>query len=299
MVRPADRRKRKYEKNVDAEQVKRAVEALKPIMVDQEKTYFPQITLIEMKTKALCEAQGIATYLIPQYINFARELYSKAKRFTQATLAAETQYLLNKWTSRGLLGSKLVEIAKLFGVTPTAPPPPPPPPHTHPWNDVVNAKLPLTRLPQHDNAYHSPDFISSITLIADLFEAGQISVGSVSEVVVANATVAVPPNWRFYIYLFFLCNFRWAAITGTPDIELWFAVNGTQRSAKFPIQAVDLSRHPFMMPITLRNPMEGMYWAAGFTEGSYLFEVRAQTTAQTCYVSHRQINAIHGLKEEI
>ena len=119
MVREAERRKRKYEKNVDGDQVGRAIKAQKDIMLDQEKTYFPQITLIEEKTKALCEAQGIATYLIPQYLNFAREMYSKAKRFSQATLANEAQYLLNKWQSRGLLGSKLVEIARLFGVTPT------------------------------------------------------------------------------------------------------------------------------------------------------------------------------------
>ena len=124
MVREAERRKRKYEKNVDGDQVGRAFKAQKDIMVDQEKTYFPQITLIEMKTKKLCEAQGIATYLIPQYINYARECYSKAKRFSQDTLKNELQYLANKWTSRGLLGSKLQEIAKIFGVDITAPPPP-------------------------------------------------------------------------------------------------------------------------------------------------------------------------------
>ena len=120
MVRPADRRKRKYEKNVDGDQVGRAIKAQKDIMVDQEKTYFPQITLIETKIKKICEAQGIATIQIAQYINFGREMYSKAKRFSQATLTAEAQYLLNKWQSRGLIGSKLVEIAQLFGVTPTA-----------------------------------------------------------------------------------------------------------------------------------------------------------------------------------
>ena len=120
MVREAERRKRKYEKNIDGDQVGRAFKAQKDIMVDQEKTYFPQIAQVERKVKKLCEAQGIATYLIAQYINYARECYSKAERFTQDTLTNELQYLANKWTSRGLLGAKLQEIAKFFGVDITA-----------------------------------------------------------------------------------------------------------------------------------------------------------------------------------
>lgn len=164
--------------------------------------------------------------------------------------------------------------------------------------DMGNFDLKNWSLPVHGNVSHSPNFLNAMIVVPDLFEIGEISVGSASEVVVADVNVAVPAQYRYNMYLFFLCNFRWASITGTPDVEFWFTVNGTQRSAKFPVQAVDLSRHPFMMPITLRYPMEGMFWAAGFTEGSYLFEVRAKTTAQTCYVSHRQMNAIHSIKEE-
>jgi len=121
MVRDAEKRTKKYERGIHPERLGRTLEAVKPIMVDQEKVYLPQITLVEQKVKALCEAQGISTIQIAQYINFGRQLYSKAKRFSQATLSAEAQYLTDFWTSRGLRGSKLVEIAKLFGVTPTAP----------------------------------------------------------------------------------------------------------------------------------------------------------------------------------
>lgn len=153
-------------------------------------------------------------------------------------------------------------------------------------------------LPTHDNAFHSPDFLSGLTLVPNFFQTGEVSVGSASEAVVASASVAVSPQSRYYVYLFFLCNFRWLSVEGTPDIEFWFTVNGTQRSAKFPVQGVDLGRHPFMTAITIRDMSDGIYWIMGFTEGTYLFEVRAQTTAQTCYISHRQLDAIYGIKQE-
>jgi len=124
MVKDAEHRAKKYEKSIHPERIGRTLEAVKPIMVDQEKPYLANITMLERKIKALCERQGIPTIQIAQYINYGRQLYSKSKRFSQATLAAEAQYLTDLWTSRGLLGSKLVEIAALFGVTPSAAPTP-------------------------------------------------------------------------------------------------------------------------------------------------------------------------------
>lgn len=122
MVRDAHRRIKKYEKNIDPDQTKRKLERLRGVMIDLETPYLAQIAEIERKVKRICERQGVATHLIAQYINFARQVYSKSKRFSSVTLNAEIQNLVNLWTSRGLLGAKLIEIAGLFGVTPTAPP---------------------------------------------------------------------------------------------------------------------------------------------------------------------------------
>jgi len=124
MVREATVRRRKYEASIEGEQIGRKFDALKPLMVEQEGTYLPRIGEVETKVKQICERDGVPTYLVGQYVNFGREIYSLATRFTSLSLAAEAQWTVNKWGSRGLEGNLLLEIARLFGVTPTDPPTP-------------------------------------------------------------------------------------------------------------------------------------------------------------------------------
>ncbi|MBA7595156.1 hypothetical protein ES703_02115 [subsurface metagenome] len=119
MVREAHRRIRKYEKNIDPEQTKRKLQRVRGVMIDLETPYLAQIAEIERKVKRICEALGVQTFEIAQYINYARQLYSKCKKFEGATLTNEAQYLTTHWISRGLLCSILILIAKLFGITVT------------------------------------------------------------------------------------------------------------------------------------------------------------------------------------
>lgn len=123
MVKPAHRRKRKYEAGLDPEKIKRNLAAVKEGAVELQSVYFPEIVEVERKTKRLCEAAGVSTHLIAQYLIYARQLYSKAKKFGQATFAAEAQNILDLWLSRGLLCAILLDIGELFGVTLTCVPP--------------------------------------------------------------------------------------------------------------------------------------------------------------------------------
>lgn len=123
MVKPAVDRTRKYAIGVNPEKVAADLAAQKPAMVEQESRYLAAIAEVERKVKVICEAQGVATVQVAQYLNFARKMWSLADRFSGATLAAEAQLLCNLWAARQLDPALLVVIAKLFGVTPAAPTP--------------------------------------------------------------------------------------------------------------------------------------------------------------------------------
>jgi len=125
MVREAERRLGKFDHKVDAEVLSLQTKALKPLMVRGEAKYFPEIVTVEQKVKSLVEAEGVSTLKVRDYLNFGREMYILTKKFSKVTLSAEAQLKVNKWSDRGLDGSLLVGIAKLFGVTPSAPPAPP------------------------------------------------------------------------------------------------------------------------------------------------------------------------------
>ena len=91
--------------------------AHKDTMVEQEEAIFGEIVLIEEKAKVVCEAAGLASILIPAYLNFARQCYSIGKRFSQTTQADEVLHWHNHWVRRGLNGTILASIAALCGVT--------------------------------------------------------------------------------------------------------------------------------------------------------------------------------------
>ena len=125
MVRRAEIRKKKYAAGIDSKKIARNLEALKPVMVDQQKVYFSQIVNVEQKAKQICEAAGVASYQIAQYVNVARQCYSLAKRFDGATQTLEAQAVVDHWAARGLNGPLLAEVCRAGGCKPEAPPVPP------------------------------------------------------------------------------------------------------------------------------------------------------------------------------
>jgi len=119
MVRPAHRRSTKYRTGIDADLTARKLRALKPVMVDLETPYLAQITEVERKVKRICETAAVPSYEIAQYINYARQLFSKSTRFESLTLTNEAQYLTDHWISRGLSCPILIDVAELFGIVVT------------------------------------------------------------------------------------------------------------------------------------------------------------------------------------
>ena len=125
MVKEAERRKEKFEAKIDSETLKRQTDALKPSMVSQESEYFSKIADVETKVKNLVESVGTDTLKIRDYLNFAREMYRLTKKFSGATLNAEAQLKVDKWTTKGLDNALLIRVSNLFGVSPSALPPQP------------------------------------------------------------------------------------------------------------------------------------------------------------------------------
>lgn len=117
MIRESRLRKRKYEANVNPETLSKQITAVKPLMVDGESIYFPQIAEVERKVKQVCEESGTASYQVAQYINFGRQLYSLTKKFRGITLQDEACIKAQTWSSRGLDNTLLTQVLALFGLS--------------------------------------------------------------------------------------------------------------------------------------------------------------------------------------
>lgn len=116
MVREPTLRKKKYESNVDPETLSRQITAVKPLMVQGQSVYFPQIAEVERKVKQICEESGVSTIQVAQYINFGRQLYSLSNKFRGNTLQNEACAFANMWVARGLDNILITNILNLFGI---------------------------------------------------------------------------------------------------------------------------------------------------------------------------------------
>jgi hypothetical protein len=116
MVRPQVYRLKKYDAKVVGDVVKARVDALKPIMTEQQTQRFSDLQNVENTVKSIVEEAGIFTPLIPSYLNFARELYSLSRRFSGATLNNMATIVFNKWKTIGLEVDLLKTIGQTFGI---------------------------------------------------------------------------------------------------------------------------------------------------------------------------------------
>ena len=121
MVKPAERRKRKYERKLDPEGVARAFDAQKEDMVEQEASYQPLKVMLEKKVKKICEAAGVSTPMIAQYIAYGEVIWRLRQKFSGPTLQSEAQHQTDLWASRGLDGDLMQKIAATQGCAVTAP----------------------------------------------------------------------------------------------------------------------------------------------------------------------------------
>ena len=100
MVRSAKDRVEKFKKKLSGEIRGLRYDAQKDFMVKQEAAATRDLVRIEKEIKHM--AQGQPIILLPYYIIFGKEIYSKQKKFKYQTLINEVQILQEKWRARGL-----------------------------------------------------------------------------------------------------------------------------------------------------------------------------------------------------
>jgi hypothetical protein len=116
LVRPQVYRIKKYEGKVTGDVVKARFDALKETMAEQQSVRFSDLVNLENTVKSIVEPEGVATILIPHYLNFGRELYSLTSRFSGTTLNNEALLVFQKWKARGLNVDILKAIGSAFGL---------------------------------------------------------------------------------------------------------------------------------------------------------------------------------------
>jgi len=119
MVRPQVYRIKKYENKIVGDVIKARFDALRDVMREQQEVRFSDLVNLEETVKSIVEPQGVPTILIPHYLNFGRELYSKTQRFSGTSLQNEAKLVYEKWKARGLNVDLLKAIASAFGIDTT------------------------------------------------------------------------------------------------------------------------------------------------------------------------------------
>ena len=105
-------RAKKFAAKISGENRKRLYDAQKPRMVELEKAASEDLEKIELQVKNMI--QGCPHLHIPYYIIFAKEIYSKQKKFKDKTLINELEILQDKWERRGLNKNLLNEIKSFY-----------------------------------------------------------------------------------------------------------------------------------------------------------------------------------------
>ena len=110
-------RLRKYDAKMDPTTIAARFTAHRATMNEQEESIFGELVLIESKAKIVCEDAGIPSGNIPMYLNFARQCWKYAKKFSGVTKDNEILFWFNHWISRGLNPTVLANEALLCGTT--------------------------------------------------------------------------------------------------------------------------------------------------------------------------------------
>ncbi len=108
------RRIEKFAKKLDGAVRGRLFDKQKDRMVAKEKAATIELVKIEEIIKVIVDGQP--TILLPYYIIFGKEIYSKANKHKGASLYDEIMILEAKWESRGLIPNLLEIIKNIWGV---------------------------------------------------------------------------------------------------------------------------------------------------------------------------------------
>ena len=101
-VRPAIRRLEKWDAKFSGDVLSERLKNYKSKMLEQLSAIFPVQETLENEVKLILSEAGLQSYLNPSYLNFAREVYKLARRFSGRQLISTVDVILNKWAARGL-----------------------------------------------------------------------------------------------------------------------------------------------------------------------------------------------------
>lgn len=105
----------KYAKKLSGIVRGKLYDAQKDQMVKLERAASIDFEKIEIQVKRIIS--GVPTYLEHFYMAFAKEIYSKQRKFKGQTLINELEILDHKWTRRGLDAGLLAEIKNFYVTT--------------------------------------------------------------------------------------------------------------------------------------------------------------------------------------
>jgi hypothetical protein len=118
------RRINKWNAKFNTERIKATLDEMRPAMLQNVQSVFPQIAMMEGQVKQTCDASGVSTIQYPFYLCFGRELWSLGRKEISGESAAQAAaVLVAKWTARGLAAPVLQAIrSEVFNIgAPIAP----------------------------------------------------------------------------------------------------------------------------------------------------------------------------------
>ncbi len=101
-TRPASRRLEKWDAMYSGDVLSQKLAGYKEKMKEQLATIFPEQEALENEVKVILSEAGTPSILNPFYLNFGREVYKYAKKFSGPQLLKEIDVLINKWHARTL-----------------------------------------------------------------------------------------------------------------------------------------------------------------------------------------------------
>jgi hypothetical protein len=116
MVRPASVRIQKYTAKFDPAVVSARFTAVRDLAVTQFQVHAADLEGMENLVKTGIQDKIANPLEIPQYLDFARELYRLTKKHSGKVLVSEVNIAKAKWAARGLNPEILDIIIGLFGI---------------------------------------------------------------------------------------------------------------------------------------------------------------------------------------
>jgi len=101
-VKPPNERVFNYDVKFDPEVIKQQTEKRRAVMLAKQEAAQAELTALEDRVKVVLGSYGVPTTTYPSYLNFCRELWKKARKFHDQTLAKEALLIQQKWQAREL-----------------------------------------------------------------------------------------------------------------------------------------------------------------------------------------------------